>query len=51
MIELSNELVSPDLLQQIKNLRDEVEEFREAPMDKIALEKLREHFIGFSSFF
>lgn len=44
MIELSNELLSPDLLQQIKNLSEEVEEFREVPLDKIALEKLREHF-------
>lgn len=44
MIELSNELISPDLLQQIKNLHDDVEEFRETPLDKIALEKLREHF-------
>lgn len=44
MIELSNELLSPDLLQQVKNLREEVEEFREVPLDKIALEKLREHF-------
>lgn len=44
MIELSNELLSPDLLQQIKNLQAEVEEFRETPMDKIAVEKLREHF-------
>lgn len=44
MIELSKELLSPDILQQIKNLETEVEEFRETPLDKIALEKLREHF-------
>ena len=44
MIELSKELLSPDLLQQIKNLETEVEDFRETPLDKIALEKLREHF-------
>lgn len=44
MIELSNDFLSPDLLQQIKNLTQEVEDFRETPLDKIALEKLREHF-------
>lgn len=44
MIELSNDLVSPDLSQEIKNLLDEIEEFRQQPLDKIALEKLREHF-------
>ncbi|UZO81163.1 Fic family protein [Aquimarina sp. ERC-38] len=44
MIELSDELLSPDLLQQIKNLQVEVDEFRETSMDKIAVEKLREHF-------
>lgn len=44
MIELSNELLSPDLAQQIKNLQVEVDEFRETPMDKVALEKLQEHF-------
>lgn len=44
MIELSKDLFSPDLVQQIKNLREEIEEFRETPLDKIALEKLREHF-------
>jgi Fic family protein len=44
MIELSNDFISPDLSQQIKNLTEEVESFRETPLDKIALEKLREHF-------
>ena len=44
MIQLSNKLLSPDLYQQIKNLEIEVNEFRETPLDKIALEKLREHF-------
>lgn len=44
MIELSNDFISPDLSQQIKNLTEEVETFRETPLDKIALEKLREHF-------
>jgi Fic family protein len=44
MIELSNDFISPDLSQQIKNLTEEVNSFRETPLDKIALEKLREHF-------
>lgn len=44
MIELSNDFISPDLSQQIRNLSEEVESFRETPLDKIALEKLREHF-------
>ena len=44
MIELSNDFISPDLSQQIKNLTQEVEDFRQTPLDKIALEKLREHF-------
>ena len=44
MIELSNDFISPDLTQQIKNLTEEVDSFRETPLDKIALEKLREHF-------
>ena len=44
MIELSKDLLSPDLLQQIGNLDKEVKEFRENSLDKIALEKIREHF-------
>lgn len=44
MIELSKDFISPDLTQQIKNLTQEIEDFRETPLDKIALEKLREHF-------
>lgn len=44
MIELSKNFVSPDLSQEIKNLLEEIEEFRQQPLDKIALEKLREHF-------
>lgn len=44
MIELSKDLLSPDLLQEIKNLSEEVEAFRETPLDRIALEKLQEHF-------
>lgn len=44
MIELSKDLVSPDLSQEIKNLLEEIKEFRQQSLDKIALEKLREHF-------
>jgi Fic family protein len=44
MIELSKDFLSPDLLQEIKNLKAEIDEFRNTPLDKIALEKLREHF-------
>lgn len=44
MIEINKELLSPDLTQKIKNLELEVNEFRDTPLDKIALEKLREHF-------
>jgi Fic family protein len=44
MIELSDDFISPDLSQQIKNLTEEVTAFRETPLDKIALEKLQEHF-------
>lgn len=44
MIELSRDLLSPDLGQEIKNLQEEITQFRESPLDKIALEKLREHF-------
>ena len=44
MIELSKDLLSPDLLQQTTDLEIEIEQFRETPLDKIALEKLKEHF-------
>lgn len=44
MIEISKEQLSPDLLQQLNNLNEEIEEFRETPLDEIALAKLREHF-------
>jgi Fic family protein len=44
MIEISKDLLSPDLTQKIKNLEIEIEEFRQTPLDKIALEKLKEHF-------
>jgi Fic family protein len=44
MIEINKELLSPDLTQKIKNLELEVNEFRDTPLDKIALEKLTEHF-------
>lgn len=44
MIELNKELLSPDLTQKIKNLESEINEFRQTPLDKIALEKLKEHF-------
>jgi len=44
MIELNKDVISPDLSQQIKNLTEEVNSFRLTPLDKIALEKLREHF-------
>jgi len=44
MIQINNDLTSPDLLQKIKNLETEIMEFRVTPLDNIALEKLREHF-------
>lgn len=45
MIEIDKELISPDLLQKLKNLDIDVQEFREGgPLDEVALEKLREHF-------
>lgn len=44
MIEINHEIISPDLFQKIKNLDEEINLFREIPLDKIALEKLREHF-------
>jgi len=44
MIQLSNDFLSPDLRQEIKNLQDEIEYFRKQPLDSIAVEKLREHF-------
>jgi Fic family protein len=44
MIQINNDLISPDLLQKIKNLEVEINEFRKTPLDSIALEKLREHF-------
>ncbi|MBN8681647.1 MAG: Fic family protein [Chitinophagales bacterium] len=44
MIQLSNDFLSPDLRQEIKNLQDEIEDFRKQPLDPIAVEKLREHF-------
>jgi Fic family protein len=44
MIQINNDLISPDLLQKIKNLEGEINEFRQTPLDSIALEKLREHF-------
>lgn len=44
MIQINNDLISPDLLQKIKNLEVEINEFRQTPLDSIALEKLREHF-------
>lgn len=45
MIQIDKELISPDLLQKLKNLDTEVNEFRSSgPLDKVALEKLREHF-------
>ncbi len=33
-----------DLTQKIKNLELEINEFRDTPLNKIAIEKLREHF-------
>jgi hypothetical protein len=42
--EINNEILSPDLNQKIKNLETEINEFRQTPLDTIALEKLREHF-------
>jgi Uncharacterized conserved protein len=44
MIQINNDLISPDLLQKIKNLEVEINELRQTPLDSIALEKLREHF-------
>ena len=44
MIEINNDLISPDLIQKIKNLEAEISDFRQTPMDAIALEKLKEHF-------
>ncbi len=44
MIEINSTQFSPDLMQEIKNLQDEIEGFREHPLDEIAVEKLREHF-------
>jgi len=44
MIEIKKDLLSPDLNQEIKDLELEISEFRKTPLDKIALEKLREHF-------
>jgi Fic family protein len=44
MLDLKNDILSPDLMQEIKNLQNEIEEFREQPLDEIAVEKLREHF-------
>ncbi|WP_416437670.1 Fic family protein [Phnomibacter sp. MR] len=44
MIQFNNEIISPDLLQKIKNLEVEIESFRQIPLDQIALEKLKEHF-------
>ena len=44
MIQINKDLLSPDLTQKIKNLELEIEEFRKTPLEKIALEKLKEHF-------
>ncbi len=44
MVELSKDLLSPDLWQQIEDLEFEVTQFRETPLDKVALEKLQENF-------
>lgn len=44
MIELNEDFLSPDLQQQIRDLKNEIEDFRNTPLDKIAIEKLREHF-------
>jgi Fic family protein len=44
MIQISSEIISPDLLQKIKNLETEINSFRQTPLDNIALKKLREHF-------
>lgn len=45
MIQIDKELISPDLLQKLKNLDKDVQDFRQSgPLDKVALEKLQEHF-------
>jgi Fic family protein len=44
MIEINNDLISPDLYQKIRNLEEELIEFRTTPLDNISLEKLKEHF-------
>ena len=44
MIQINKDLLPPDLTQKIKNLELEIDEFRQTPLDKIALEKLKEYF-------
>jgi Fic family protein len=44
MIEINNDIISPDLFQKIKNIETEINDFRQTTLDKIALEKLKEHF-------
>lgn len=44
MIEINHEIISPDLLQKLKNLDEEIKVFRNTPLDNIAVEKLKEHF-------
>jgi len=45
MIQIDKDLISPDLLQRLKNLENDVQDFRQGgSLDKVALEKLQEHF-------
>ncbi len=44
MVELSKDLLSPDLWEQIDALESKVKQFRETPLDKVVLEKLKETF-------
>jgi Fic family protein len=45
MIQLDNSTISPDLRQKLKNLSEDVALFRkDGPLDRVALEKLQEHF-------
>jgi len=45
MIQIDSTTISPDLRQKLKNLAEDVEQFRkDGPLDKVALEKLQEHF-------
>jgi Fic family protein len=44
MISFEVNTLSPDLIQKIRNLKEDVDSFRQQPLDSSALERLREHF-------